>query len=75
MEDVENAIFEPQQISKFSWGTCPQIPHKPRAFVIHFQVPRLENTLCCLRRWSPGLPLLVSVYIDGVLLTLRLKLF
>ena len=56
MEDVENAIFEPQQISKFSWGTCPQIPHKPRAFVIHFQVPRLENTLCCLRRWSPGLP-------------------
>ena len=46
------------QISKFSGRTCPQVPYKPRAFVIHFQVPPLENTLCHLRQWSPGLPFL-----------------
>ena len=45
MENVENAIFGPPDFKIF-WGNMPsRPPFKPRAFVTHFQVTPLENTL------------------------------
>ena len=63
MENVENAISEPLDFKIFVGEHAPDPPYKPCAFVTHFQVTPLENTL-----WMPSetvesrTPLLVSVY-------------
>ena len=63
MENVENAISEPLDLKIFLGEHAPRPPYKPSAFVTHFQVTPLENTL-----WMPSqtvesrTPLLVSVY-------------
>ena len=64
MGNVENAISEPLDFKIFLGEHAPRPPYKPCAFVTHFQVTPLENTL-----WMPSqtvesrTPLLVSVYL------------
>ena len=65
MENVENAISEPQDFKIFLVEHAPRPPYILQAFVIHFQVLPLENTLHCLKQWSPGLPSLCQ-YTHGI---------
>ena len=45
MGNVENAISEPLDFKIFLGEHAPRLPYKPCAFVTHFQVTPLENTL------------------------------
>ena len=63
MGNVENAIFEPLDFKIFLGEHAPRLPYKPCAFVTHFQVTPLKNTLWMLSQTVESrTPLLVSVY-------------
>ena len=63
MENVENAISEPLDFKIFLGEHAPRPPYKPYAFVTHFQVTPLENTLWMLSQTVESrTPLPVSVY-------------
>ena len=63
MENVENAISEPLDFKIFLGKHAPRPLYKRCAFVTHFQVTPLENTLWMLSQTVDSTtPLLVSVY-------------